>query len=105
MLDELNAKFLPQFVELARARVARAYAAARARDPGAIAKVVGELHTMAGEAGLLGLRDVVPLARDGEQKAKTLGISRSEADAELLIESVRQLERAIESIGAVHTAK
>jgi HPt (histidine-containing phosphotransfer) domain-containing protein len=99
-MDDLNAKFLPQFLELARSRVAAAIQAAIARDHLAATTIARNLHTLAGEAGLLGLHDVVPLARDGEQKAKSLGASRTDADAELLVDALRQLERAIEGIGA-----
>ena len=63
------------------------------------------LHTLAGEAGLLGLHDVVPLAREGETRAKALGGSRSDADAESLVDVLRRLERVIESIGATYTSK
>jgi len=104
-MDDLNAKFLPQFLALARSRLAAAINAAVARDYLATTTIARNLHTLAGEAGLLGLHDVVPLARDGEQKAKSLGASRTDADAELLLDALRQLERAIESIGARHTSK
>src|SRR5215470_6611560 len=104
-MDDLHAKFMPQFLELARARVAAALKAAAARDHLATTTTARNLHTLAGEAGLLGLHDVVPLARDGEQKAKSLGASRTDADAELLVDALRQLERVIESIGATHTSK
>jgi hypothetical protein len=102
-MDELNARFLPQFIALARARVARALAAVTERAPGAGAAVAHELHALVGEAGLLGQRDVIPLARDGEIKAKALGSGAS--DAAPLIETLRQLETVIESIGATHTSK
>jgi HPt (histidine-containing phosphotransfer) domain-containing protein len=104
-MDDLSAKFLPQFLELARSRVTTAINAAVARDHLAATTIARNLHTLAGEAGLLGLHDVVPLARDGEQRAKSLGASRTDADAELLVDALRQLERVIESIGATHTSK
>lgn len=104
-MDDLNAKFMPQFLELARSRVTTAINAAVARDHRAATTIARNLHTLAGEAGLLGLHDLVPLARDGEQKAKSLGASRTDADAERLLDALRQLERAVESIGASHTSK
>jgi HPt (histidine-containing phosphotransfer) domain-containing protein len=97
-MDDLYAKFLPQFVKLARARVATAITVASQRDQGAMATVVRELHTLAGEAGLLGLSDVVPLARACEQKAKVLRSSSAAADGDELIVALRQLERTIDSI-------
>ncbi|HEX8110490.1 MAG TPA: Hpt domain-containing protein [Kofleriaceae bacterium] len=104
-MDDLSAKFLPQFLELARSRVATAIQAAVARDHLAAPTIARNLHTLAGEAGLLGLHDVVPLAREGEHKAKSLGASRTDADAELLVDALRRLERVIESIGATSTSK
>lgn len=104
-MDDLNAKFLPQFLELARTRVASAIKAAVARDHLATTTIARNLHTLAGEAGLLGLHDVIPLAREGEQRAKLLGASRTDADAELLLDTLRRLEKVIESIGATYTSK
>lgn len=104
-MDDLNAKFLPQFLELARARLAAALKAAATRDHLATTTTARNLHTLAGEAGLLGLHDVIPLAREGEQRAKSLGASRTDADAELLIEALRRLEQVIESIGATYTSQ
>ena len=97
-MDELYAKFLPQFITLARSRVALAISAAGQRDDAASHTIVRELHTLAGEAGLLGLKDVVPLARDCEQKAKQLHTSGTEVDAELLVAALRRLEGIIEGI-------
>jgi HPt (histidine-containing phosphotransfer) domain-containing protein len=102
-MDDLNAKFLPQFLDLARARLAAAIKAAAARDHLASPTIARNLHTLAGEAGLLGLHDVIPLAREGEHKAKSLGASRTDADAELLVDVLRRLEAVIESIGATYT--
>lgn len=98
-MDDLYGKFLPQFLVLARSRVAGAIKAAAERDHATTTKIVRELHTLAGEAGLLGLHDVVPLARDSEQKAKTLHVSRADADAETLVAALRQLEQVIDGIG------
>ncbi len=100
-MDDLYAKFLPQFVKLARARVDSALTTVTRRDHAATALIVRELHSLAGEAGLLGLSDVIPLARDGEQKAKQLELSRAEADAGALVSALRRLERAIESIATM----
>jgi HPt (histidine-containing phosphotransfer) domain-containing protein len=104
-MDDLHAKFLPQFLQLARSRLAAALQAAAARDHLAATTTARNLHTLAGEAGLLGLHDVVPLAREGEQKARSLGASRTDADAELLVDALRRLEQVIESIGATYTSQ
>jgi len=103
-MDDLYAKFLPQFVTLARSRVATAIAVATRRDQTATTTIVRELHTLAGEAGLLGLGDVVPLARDCERRAKALHGSQAADDAEGLVAALRQLERVIEGVAATGPA-
>src|SRR5690349_21335550 len=103
MEEDLAARFLPQFVALARSRVEAALAAVARRDHAAAATTVRELHSLAGEAGLLGLHDVIPLARDGEQKAKRLHVSRADADADALAAALHQLDRLIDGIAAPPT--
>jgi HPt (histidine-containing phosphotransfer) domain-containing protein len=100
MDDELYARFLPQFIPVARGRVATALAAARRRDPTSSSTIVRELHTLAGEAGLLGLGDLVPLVRDCERKAKQLGVTGSDGDAEVMLAALRELERKVDGIVA-----
>jgi HPt (histidine-containing phosphotransfer) domain-containing protein len=100
MMEELFAKFFPQFVALARTRVGVATEAATGRDHTAVPAIVRELHALAGEAGLLGLRQVIPLARDCEVKAKSLQGSRSEADAHALLGALRELSQLIERLGS-----
>jgi HPt (histidine-containing phosphotransfer) domain-containing protein len=96
--DDLYARFLPPFVALARARVASALAAVQHRDHEAITTTVRELHSLAGEAGLLGLHEVIPLARDSEQKAKLLHASRADADADALVAALHKLDTVIDGI-------
>jgi HPt (histidine-containing phosphotransfer) domain-containing protein len=103
-MDDLYAKFLPQFVKLARERVSAAIGVATGCDQAAAMTTVRGLHTLAGEAGLLGLADVVPLARDCEQKAKALHGSSTAANSEALVSALRQLERVIDSIAATMPA-
>lgn len=101
-MDDLIARFLPQFLPVARSRVEVALTGAERRDSVMISKSGRDLHTLAGEAGLLGLRDIVPLARDCEKKAKAFLASHAEADAESLEAALRQLEQVIEGIAAAH---
>ena len=100
MEEDLRAKFLPQFVALARSRVSVALAAVARRDREATKAIVRELHSLAGEAGLLGLTEVLPLARDSERKATLLHVSQADADADALVAALRQLELVIEGIAA-----
>jgi HPt (histidine-containing phosphotransfer) domain-containing protein len=104
MEEDLHAKFLPQFVTLARSRVAVALAAVMQRDHEATTTTVRELHSLAGEAGLLGLNEVIPLARDSEHKAKRLLVTQADADADALVAALRELDLIIEGIGATSSS-
>jgi len=63
--------FRPQFSALAKTRVTAGMEAAMRRDHQVMVFAVRELHALAGEAGLLGLIEVVPLARAAELKANS----------------------------------
>lgn len=102
MMDELHARFRPQFIALARRRVAAALTAVVARDHGATATIVRELHSLVGEAGLLGLDAVVPLAQTSEQKAKLLQRTRGDAEAEVLASALRELAETIDAMEQIH---
>ena len=102
-MDELYARFLPQFVALARTRLATALAAVAAEDRPAATAVVRELHTLAGEAGLLGLARLVPLARDCEVKAKLWQAGHPEASLDALTQALRALAQMIEELAPAPT--
>ncbi|HEX4420002.1 MAG TPA: Hpt domain-containing protein [Kofleriaceae bacterium] len=97
-MDDLLARFLPQFVTLAKTRITVAITGVGQRDAASVQKTVRELHTLAGEAGLLGLSQVVPLARDCEQKAKNLHSSPTSTDVDVLVAALHELEQLIEGI-------
>ncbi len=97
-MDELLARFLPRFTAQARTRLAHAVAAVTRRDFGAIEKVAHELHTLAGEAGLLGLIAIVPIARDGEIMARQLCATQTDEDAPSLIAILDRLAAAVERV-------
>mgnify|MGYP001548316951 CR=1 FL=1 len=98
MIEDIEAMFLPRFAEAARTRLANATAATEKRDPAALAAVVRDMHSIAGEAGLLGLREVVPLALDGEARAKRLSTERSDQAAAAMTETIRALEAIVEGL-------
>jgi len=95
MIADLHATFLPQFVTLARSRVERVLDIAMRRDHAAVGGALRELHSLVGEAGLLGLRSIVPLARDCEEKASRLRATQTEAEATALVSALHELERGI----------
>jgi HPt (histidine-containing phosphotransfer) domain-containing protein len=100
MMEDLLAKFLPQFLAHTRTRVATAINATAQRDRAAVSKTISELHTVAGEAGLLGLTDVFPLVRDCEMKAKRLRDTGADPDVEVLLAALHHLAQVIEGLAA-----
>jgi chemotaxis protein histidine kinase CheA len=102
-MEDLHARFLPQFVTLARSRIAAGIDGAHRRDLAVIATTMREMHSLVGEAGLLGIDHVIPLARECEQKARLLHGSKADADVEPLVAALRRLERVIDSIDTVES--
>lgn len=101
MMDDLYEKFRPQFVELARVRIERAKETLAARpEHAAMTVVIREFHSIAGEAGLLGLPHVMGLARQTEDLAKRFRDSGAAADADALAGAIRDLKTALELVGA-----
>lgn len=70
MIEELQARYLPRFVEVAQQRIARGLEAVTPAGAGAPQVARSELHTLAGEAGILGLTDLATRARAGEADCK-----------------------------------
>jgi HPt (histidine-containing phosphotransfer) domain-containing protein len=72
MIDEIRVKFLPRFVASARERLERA---SKLITDGATAapSIAADLHTIAGEASIMGLHDVAAMAREGERAVRIVG--------------------------------
>ncbi len=96
VIEDIQRTFMHRFTALARTRVANALDAVTRRDPAAIAVAVRDLHSVAGEAGLLGLAEVVPLARRGEDHAKLLAGAPTEEGSDEMIVLLRELEQVVE---------
>lgn len=97
-MDDLLASFMPRFKAAASTRLARSIELAHRRDAADAVEIARAMHAVAGEAGLLGLTGIVPLARAGEEHAKRLRTTCSDADAEALLASLTELQRAIELV-------
>lgn len=78
MIEDIQATFLHRFVTVARSRVTNAIAIVQDADSARYAIAARELHSLAGEAGLLGIANIVPVARRAEDQAKKLPASRAE---------------------------
>ena len=100
MMEELYAKFVPQFLELARERMQRAYEAAAKPEGPALTVVIRDLHGIAGEAGLLGLAHLIPIARNAEEHAKRLRDAPGADAASAFVGALNELGAALETVGA-----
>lgn len=65
-MEELRARYLPRFVEVAQGRIARGLEAVMPVGAGAPLVARSELHTLAGEAGILGFTELARRAQAGE---------------------------------------
>jgi HPt (histidine-containing phosphotransfer) domain-containing protein len=74
----------------------RAYEAAERPESAALNAVMRDLHGIAGEAGLLGLARIVPLARAAEDHAKRL--RDGHADTGAFLGALNELGSALEAI-------
>jgi HPt (histidine-containing phosphotransfer) domain-containing protein len=70
--DDIRVKFLPRFVASARERLERA-SKLIADGANAAPSIATDLHTIAGEASIMGLHDVAEMAREGERAVRIVG--------------------------------
>ena len=95
MIDDIREKFLPRFLTSARERLARA---SKLVANGAIAapSIAADLHTIAGEASIMGLHDVADMAREAELKRRAAeaeidGFISKQIGAEAIVARVRAI--------------
>jgi hypothetical protein len=86
-------RFLPRFAALARDRIARGMAVASARDLARASSVIGDMHSVAGEAGMLGLEEVLRAAIAAETAARRFAADGG--DAPSLDSALRELQAAV----------
>jgi HPt (histidine-containing phosphotransfer) domain-containing protein len=91
MGHEVRESFRAPFVESARKRHQRIATVLGAEEPGALRYAASELHCLSGEAHLLDFGRIAELARLAEDAARM-------GDREQLVELLRQIESAIESV-------
>jgi len=104
-MDDLVAKFMPQFVASARAQMAKVGRWVVRRDQAEKKAILREIHSLKGDAGMLELVEVVLLAKDCEEKVKPLHADSTEADVEHVVAALRQLEAVIAGIEAAYPSK
>jgi HPt (histidine-containing phosphotransfer) domain-containing protein len=72
VIEDIRAKFLPRFVTTARQRLDKAQRLIADGAPAA-PSIAADLHTIAGEASIMGLHDVAEIAREGERALRIVG--------------------------------
>lgn len=99
MIEEIRRRFLPRFAELARERIERGAAIAEKapRDQEAL-QLARDLHSLAGEAGLLGFGDLIKLARSAEEAATALHADRTPDRSRALADALGDLGTAIDRL-------
>ncbi|HEY3357506.1 MAG TPA: Hpt domain-containing protein [Polyangia bacterium] len=90
MMKDLQARFLPRFVSTAGERLCRIDGLLAQGQTGAVA---AELHSLAGEASMLGLDQVADPARAGE-------IAARRGDRPALTGSLGTITRLVQDLGA-----
>ncbi|MBE7451148.1 MAG: response regulator [Kofleriaceae bacterium] len=107
MTDDLRARFLPRFVEVAARRVARGLEAVTGPGPGQALVARTELHSLAGEAGILGLVEVAAAAQAGEEESRRWLEAGDDVDARarcaVALRTVSRLLRELAAARAVPT--
>jgi HPt (histidine-containing phosphotransfer) domain-containing protein len=98
MMEDLQAAFLPRFLEAARARITRALAAVGEAERDGTAATLRDLHSLAGEAGLLGLSSVLARSRVAEDKARALVAARTDDTVTALRDALGELSRALDDL-------
>ncbi|MBS2013310.1 MAG: Hpt domain-containing protein [Deltaproteobacteria bacterium] len=101
MMDDIRQRFVPRFAELARGRIARGVEITKTKLRGQEAlQLARELHSLAGEAGLLGFSSIIRLARQAEEAATELHAERSPERCDALGRALDELSIAIDVIEA-----
>ena len=94
-VDDIKRKFLPRFAALAKERISVGLGVAAHVEGDQALVLARELHSMAGEAGLLGLTDLLSLARAAEVAATQLHASRVPSKCTALEQALLDLHSAV----------
>jgi HPt (histidine-containing phosphotransfer) domain-containing protein len=94
-MEDVKRKFLPRFTALAKERIRQGLEIAATASGDDALHVARELHSLAGEAGLLGLAHLLPLARRAEEAATQLHASRDKPTRVALERALLDLHVAV----------
>lgn len=99
MIGHVRARFMGRFIEVARTRLAHALALTAEGSGDAVA-VATELHTLAGEASVLGIKDVAEAARQAETAARSWQMAADTAAQMQCARAIRALRQTVEVLAA-----
>ncbi len=97
-MDDVTRKFLPRFAALAKERIRVGLEVAAGTEGDKALDLARELHSMAGEAGLLGLGELLSLARAAEVAATQLHASRVPSKRTALEQALFDLHVAVSAV-------
>jgi PleD family two-component response regulator len=97
MLEELRARFRNRFIDTARDRIRRCLT--MLSDSGRAMELASELHSLAGEAAMLGLDAISATARSGEEAARQWSAASTAAQV-ACARAVRTLRQQVEAFAA-----
>lgn len=95
MLEELRARFRTRFIDTARDRIRRSLD--KLGESSSAVDVASELHSLAGEAAMLGFDAISVIARNGEAAARRWHAGSTAAQVECA-RIVRTLSREVEAL-------
>jgi PleD family two-component response regulator len=98
VIEDLRARYLPRFITTAQERIRRGLELLAGTDADRGSRLAGELHTLAGEAGLLGLTEIAEHARSGERLAKDWSTGDSPSAMTSLARVLRALSRGVDHL-------
>ena len=94
-VEDIKRKFLPRFAALAKERISVGLEVATTVEGDQALVLARELHSMAGEAGLLGLTHLLSLARAAEVAATQLHGARVPSKRTALEQALLDLHTAV----------
>lgn len=95
MLADLQRKFFPRFAKSAKERIAEGLRTAKNVEGDGALMLARQMHSLAGEAGLLGLGDLVVIARAVEESATQLHADPSADRRDGVEAALSELEAAL----------
>lgn len=100
MKESLRAQFMPRFLELARQRLERGQNALSDEPTIPLSQLPADMHSLAGDAAMLGLTDVAAAARDCEAMARLCATGREHGVTKDCVDKLEHLIRLVDEIAA-----